>query len=305
MGAITAVHGHVQDLHGDLLADRRRRRERRRLRPMPQCCPTRSSCAPRRAFGAPLPCRATSRSRTGRSCSRSSRAGRAGSRGAGDGEDVRSTRGDRRGPRRHRRARPRARPAGGLPGRVARVATRSPSPRRALDCGNSGTTARLVAGLLAGRRCRPSSTGTPRCAAARWAGSRSRCGRWGRALDGPAAAPCSRSTRRSRAAAPHRPRHAGAERPGEVGDPARGPGGGRDHDRHRGRGDPRPHRADAPGPRRHRARVHDTGRRPRRRAGRPERVPAIDETVPADPSGAAFWLVAASSMPTPSSASRG
>ena len=58
---------------------------------------------------------------------------------------------DRRRARRDRGAGRASAAAGSTTGSCRPAATRSPSPTGVLDCGNSGTTTRLVAGLLAGR----------------------------------------------------------------------------------------------------------------------------------------------------------
>ena len=88
-------------------------------------------------------------------------------------------------------------------------------------------------------------------------------------------------------------RAARRERPGEVGDPARGPlREGRD-DRRRAGADARPHRADARGGRRHRSRAA-------RRASpcsRPERLELGEIEVPGDFSSAAPFIVAATLVP--------
>ena len=217
---------------------------------------------------------------------------------AGDGADVRSTAGV----------------VAALGATVERVAERagrvdyrviSPGgdalvePEGILDCGNSGTTTRLVAGLLAGRplfavldgdaslRRRPMGRVVEplRAMGATFAG------RGGDTLlphgrEGP------------RPALAHRLPDARPQRPGQVGDPAGGARGGRRDPRHRGRRHPGPHGADAPRARRRRARG-DGGRRHAHRDRWPARPASrrSTETVPADPSGAAFWLVAAAIHP--------
>ena len=106
-------------------------------------------------------CPATSRSATGRCCSRPWRPGRAASTGAGDGADVRSTAGIMRAL--GARVEPDgeaegAAERGGAPGRGRNVDYRVESPGAdglrqpagILDCGNSGTSLRLITGMLAG-----------------------------------------------------------------------------------------------------------------------------------------------------------
>ena len=67
-------------------------------------------------------------------------------------------------------------------GSSRRASTACIEPDGVLDCGNSGTSLRLFAGILAGLPLiRPSSTATPHCGAARWLVSSSRCARWARA----------------------------------------------------------------------------------------------------------------------------
>ena len=211
MAAVTGVHDHVKDLHGDLLRAAARRgltrdddgqgtgqapgggtRRRRR-----------SSCDPPRACGARPRSRATSRSRTGRSCSRCSRAGESTIAAAGDGEDVRSTARRRRGARGHRRADGRARRPGRLPRRVARRrradgARGRPRLRQLRDDDAAASPGSSPAG-----RCSRSSTATPRSAAGRWAASPSRWRGWARGSPVAAAGRCCRS--RSPAAARLRP----------------------------------------------------------------------------------------------------
>ena len=181
---------------------------------------------------------------------------------AGDGEDVRSTAGL----------------VAALGATVERVAERdgrvdyrvaSPGgdalvePEDILDCGNSGTTARLAAGVLAGRslfvvldgdaslRRRPMGRIVEplRPMGAKLAG-RAGASRLPMAITG-------RSD-----ADPDHVRDAGPQRPGQVGDPARRAVGRRRDVGDRGGRDPRPHRTHAARPRRGRRR----GRRPRRPA---------------------------------------
>ena len=83
---------------------------------------------------------------------------RAGSSGAGDGADVRSTAGIVRGARGDRRAASAATAGRSTTGSSRRAPTASASPAAILDCGNSGTSLRLIA-----RRARgPAADGTPR-----------------------------------------------------------------------------------------------------------------------------------------------
>ena len=191
---------------------------------------TRWTSPPPRACAARRRCPATSRSAIGRCCSRCSPTARAGSPGAGDGADVRSTAGHRRGAGRDGRARPRGRRPGRLPGRVAGRRRRCSEPTGILDCGNSGTTTRLVAGRARRpaavrrprrRRLAPAAADGPRRGAAAAMGAQFE-GRDGGTL--PAA-------RRSPAAPAHADplRDPGPQRPGEVRDPAGRPRGrGRD-----------------------------------------------------------------------------
>ena len=195
----------------------------------------------------------------------------------------------------------RARRPGRLPGGLARAATRSPSPSGALDCGNSGTTTRLrrraarrAAAVRDPRRRRlapAAPDGAGRGAArARWA--RGFAGREGGTLlplaitgSRPPDAhrpptrrsPAPRSSRRScspRSRPRARPRSPRPSRRATTPSGCSAPGAStvRGDDRP-GR---RPHRAPRrPGP-------------PVRRSTRPS---------PSDPSGAAFWLVAAAIHP--------
>ncbi len=217
---------------------------------------------------------------------------------AGDGEDVRSTAGL----------------VAALGATVERVAERdgrvdyrvvSPGgdaltePDEILDCGNSGTTARLAAGVLAGRlavrrarrrRVAPAAADGPDRGAAAPDGRQAR--RPGRG-DAPAA-------RHHRPVRPH-PDHATRRRSRAPRSsprscwpawrPTARPG-------HRGRRDARPHRAHAAGPRRGRRRGRRARRRPHRprRRARPRSPPSTRPSRPI-PSGAAFWLVAGSIHP--------
>ena len=188
---------------------------------------------------------------------------------AGDGADVRST----------------ARVIAALGATVERVAetggrvdyrVTSPGgaalaePEAVLDCGNSGTTTRLVAGLLAGRplfavldgdaslRRRPMGRVVEplRAMGAVFAGRR-----------GDTLLPLAITGRGSLSLIDYRTSVPSAQV--EVRHPAgRSRGGGRDP-RDRGRRDPGRHRADAPRPRRARARGDRAGRDPRRGASRP------------------------------------
>ena len=246
-------------------------------------------------------CPATSRSRTARSCSRCSRAGESRIAAAGDGEDVRSTAGIVAGARAPRSSGSPSAAAGSTTASCRPAATRCVEPEDVLDCGNSGTTTRLVAGLLAGpaavRRARRRRLAPP---AADGPGRPSRCARW---------APSSPAGRRRRCCRSRSPaarrlradplRHAGAQRPGQVGDPARG--ASRPTARRRSPRRSRPAttpsgcsaRAASPSTRATEPDGRHTVRA--RRARRPS--PRSTRRVPADPSGAAFWLVAASIHP--------
>ena len=104
--------------------------------------------------------------------------------------DGRHRRGARRaGCRRTRRGRGQRR----LRRRVRRRRA-SASPPAVLDCGNSGTSMRLVRGhRRRASRWTRSSTATRRCGAGRWRGSSSRCGRWAPRLEGMATASGRRS----------------------------------------------------------------------------------------------------------------
>jgi 3-phosphoshikimate 1-carboxyvinyltransferase len=51
-----------------------------------------------------------------------------------------------------------------------RAGQRLKEPDDVIDCGNSGTTTRLLAGILAGQPFVSVLTATPRCAPARWGG---------------------------------------------------------------------------------------------------------------------------------------
>ena len=258
------------------------------------------SCGRRRACGARRRCRATRASRTAPCCWRCSPQGESRITAAGDGEDVRSTarRGGRAG--RTRRAGRRARRAASTtvvtsPGGDALV-----EPDGVLDCGNSGTTTRLVAGLLAGRPLFAVLDGDASL-------RRRPMGRVveplrgdGRDLRGPprrhAAAP---RGQRPRPPGADRLHDAGAQRPGQVRDPARGA-----RRRRRDAGRPRPWpRATTPSGCCVRAasRCEETldadGAAHRRAVGTRPRPRPLTETVPADPSGAAFWLVAGAIHP--------
>ena len=160
MTALTAVHEHVKDLHGDLVradggraaADGREHgdaparaadvgpRGRRRPRRATRRAPARDARA----------CPATSRSRTGRSCSRCSRAGESRIAAAGDGEDVRSTAGIVAALGAHGRAGRRARRPGRLPGRVARRRRARRSPRTSSTAATPGRRPASSPGVLAG-----------------------------------------------------------------------------------------------------------------------------------------------------------
>ena len=121
-------------------------------------------------------------------------------------------------------------------------------PDAPIDCGNSGTTLRLLAGILAGQEGRFELTGDEslrRRPVDRIAGPLGRDGRAGRERRRQAAA-----RDRGRRAARDPLRAAGRQRAGEVVHPARGPVRGRPHDRRRAAADARPHRADARGRRR-------------------------------------------------------
>ena len=217
---------------------------------------------------------------------------------AGDGADVRSTAGV----------------VAALGARVERVAEHdgrvdyrvtSPGgealvePSAILDCGNSGTTTRLVAGLLAGR---PLSAVLDGDASLR----RRPMGRVVEPLRAMGATFAGRQgdtllplavTGRARLSPIDYP-DARPQRAGQVRDPAGGARGGRRDARHRVGGDAGPHRADAPRPRRGRARDPQPRRGARRgpRAARPG-LAAIADSVPSDPSAAAFWLVAGAIHP--------
>ena len=240
-GRLVPVHEHVRGLvpapgasSAIATAARRRRPTAPRPRPAPACA---ASCG----------CPATSRSATGRCCSRAGR-GREPDQGAGDGADVRSTAGivaalgatveriegdgptvDYRVVLARRRRPDRAR-------RDPRLRQLRDEP--AADRGD----ARRAADDLRPRRRRfvaPPSGGSYHRAAA---------------LDG-RGAPCptqrfppSPDRGRSYPAPGHRLHDAGAERPGQVGDPAGGAAGGRADDGPRGGRDARPHRADAARP---------------------------------------------------------
>ena len=125
-----------------------------------------------------------------------------------------------RAPTVERRARGAA--AGSTTASRAPAATRSPSPTAILDCGNSGTTTRLLAGRP--RRSRPVRDPRRRRLAAPPAdGARRRAApRDGRRGRGPARRHAAAARdHRPRAADAHRLRDAGPQRPGQVGDPAR------------------------------------------------------------------------------------
>ena len=148
-----------------------------------------------------------------------------------------------------------------------------------LDCGNSGTTMRLLAGLLAGcvrldalRRREPLRD--------RWSGSPNRCGRWGPT--------CARrtGTLRSRFEAGGSGAHRAGRASAQVRRPAGGDRGGRLDDGGRARQDARPQE-----------RLLRRWARPSPPTGPtslPRPVPArLAGTVPGDPSAAAFVLAAA------------
>ena len=101
--------------------------------------------------------------------------------GAGDGADVRSTAGDRARARRDRRAVGRG-PAATVDYRVVSPgADGLRAPAAVLDCGNSGTSLRLIDRHPRRPAAdRASSTATIRCAAVRSLVSSNRCARWAR-----------------------------------------------------------------------------------------------------------------------------
>ena len=167
-------------------------------------------------------------------------------RGAPSGREV----------ERRRRRRADRRPTGSS--RRAPTACASPPP--ILDCGNSGTSLRLIAGMLAGLPMTTTLDGD--AFIARPSG---RSYHRTTALDGrgaprpPERLPPSRDRGRSYPAPGDRVRDAGAERAGEVGDPAGGVASGWADDGPRIGRDARPHGADAAGARRA-GRAHGIGR---------------------------------------------
>ena len=187
---------------------------------------------------------------------------------------------------------------------TAAASTGSREPDGVVDCGNSGTTMRMLAGLLAGRPFLSCSPATSRCvAAADGAGSSSRCGRWARTLDGRADGDAARRSS-SGAARSHgcAPRARRRERPGEdraACSPGCRPTGtteivepapSRDHtERMLGALGAPVDRVDDRTRARHR-------RRARRRSS---------STVPGDPSSAAFFVVAATITPGSRARARG
>ena len=211
-------------------------------------------------------------------------------RGLARGDDV------------HRTARPRSRTSG-LPcapiaparsSSRAPVSTRSREPASVLDCANSGTTMRMLAGLLAGRPFHSVLTGDASLSARPMAPGRR------------AAPPDGRHDRRARRrSAAHHCRSAAARSYGVRAELAVASGQvktalvlagspGRRDDRDRRAGaEPRPHGADAPSRSARRSSGSTTGRSGSRRGA----VAPFELDVPGDPSSAAFFVVAATITP--------
>ena len=167
-------------------------------------------------------------------------------------------------------------------------------PEAPLDAGNSGSTLRMLAGVLAGRPFRSVLTGDASlCGAGPWSAWRCRCGRWGR---GP------QSGRRQAAAltidggraARHPLGAARGQRPGEDRDPAGGPPG---RGPHHGRASPA-RAATTPSAccRPSASPVERDGPDGLGRRAAPGSRP-VDSTVPGDVSSAAFLVVAALILP--------
>ena len=84
--------------------------------------------------------------------------------------------------------------AGAVVDRRPRCRRVRPSPAASLDCGNSGTSIRLLTGLLAGRPFLSCSPATSRWSSGPWPASSNRCGRWARTSTGATGAPSRRSS---------------------------------------------------------------------------------------------------------------
>ena len=298
MTAITGVHAHVKDLHGDLLRDEGPRPGHGGLttvadgpagampanggavRPCPAAMPMRSSSgrrAPARLAG---PARRQVDLAPG-AAPRAARRGREHDRGGGR-RRGRPVHGGDRAPRS-------ARPWSALPSTAGawttassrRAATPSSSRTHVLDCGNSGTTTRLVAGLLAGATLFAVLDGDASLRRRPMGRVAEPLRRDGRRVRGP-------GRRDAPAARDHRPRTALPRSPGGPPVPSAqvksaillaGLAADGETTRDRGRRHARPHRADAP-----RARHRGRARRPAATGRTPStlRGPALPAAIDGD-----------------------
>jgi 3-phosphoshikimate 1-carboxyvinyltransferase len=167
----------------------------------------------------------------------------------------------------------------------------SASPPRPLDCGNSGSTMRMISGLSPPSPTPSPSSATPPSPAAPWSASASPSSRWARKSPSPTATRPSPSTAvRSTPSTTPRPSPAPRSRP----HPLRRPANRRRTPRPRIHPHPRPQRA---GPARLRRHPHPHLRSTPVSIPGPPALHAIDATVPGDISSAAFFLCAALLFP--------